>query len=168
MGLRIIDHDAPASPHGRCRVTIPLDTVQQERRESLAVSTAESERAEYESGVGPIGGVDLGNNPLGILSADQLPVFHQAVKSHWTIPTEALQELGPVMWRIARDAEDARTKINAGRVLVAMVKNNTDADRKSEPQVNVNVTLNPEALKQLSLEDIERRIAELEASGGGG
>ena len=85
----------------------------------------------------------------------------------WHLPPEAMEGMGQIMWDIVRGEQDPRTKVAAGRVMLGMSKVNSDMRKNAVagPTVNVNI-LSPESLRSLSMDDLDRRIQELEAEAG--
>ncbi len=166
MGHRIHNPMGGASRRDRLnnpRVTVPIEVEQADARVYLDGQANREWAAQH----GPLPGVFLGDNPCGITAEEDLGTIRRAVRDkRFAIPARTYEALGETMQLIVDESPDDKTRVSAAKVLVALDRANSEKDKHSEPQ-QVNITvITPETARQLSAEDLERRIAALEAEAG--
>jgi len=146
------DSDSPGHPNG-LRVGVPLDLVQSE-----AVERKESEEdLRYGSSSAVIPGVRFEDgHPLDLRTPADLGVVRHAVRAGWNIKPHMKACVVETMMTILQDADMARDKINAAKVLIAADRIDSREQVASKLDVTVDV-------KGLTDEQLMARLAEIEA-----
>jgi hypothetical protein len=157
--MRIANPSETGHPFGP-RVGVPLDMF-----DSEAVARREAEADErYGSSSAVIPGVRFEDgHPLDLRTPADLGVVRHAVSAGWGVRPEMKKVVVDTMMTILKDADMARDKINAAKVLVA-------ADRIDQKQAGggttVNVGVNVD-VKSMTTEDLAKMLAQIEAEESG-
>lgn len=147
------DQSEPGHRYGP-RVGVPLDVVESEAAEQQDREAA----ARYGSSSAVIPGVAFEDgHPLDLRTPADLGLVKHAIHEGWNISGPMKVIVRDTMLQIVQQADMARDKINAAKVIVAAAKQD---QKQAGTTINIGVNID---VKSMTTEELERQLAECEA-----